>query len=700
MKRKYLLNLQPIPPTSEDTGLTVKVDENLIIIWRWKKGKVNGLYTIDVESGEHELYNGETNSWHKSRLATLLGHELYGNCYLVSYTKIFFDGEVKEACELAAKHTAYRYHTNQLDQLIREIEDRYSVDTRERRENNRLAKIDRLMSSVPDIPKDFEDWILRISGNDRYYALADAKSGQMHCSCCGGIYEGAKKTAQKDRCIHCGAEMIVDRRRKNGIERDVHVALLQNINGKIAVARHFDISIFHGKKRTVSLSESERLIIYRDDPKYYYDVYYAQNPRGCRTRDFDNKRNPYNRQIFNGYLYPLGIKEALKGTCYEAGIPALSAMAADGAKLNYGKMMSGIIDKRIAGIAEYLQKGRFGKLLKELEEENSYFSTRNRSELAGLNLNETDPEKIFGMKKQCINRLRDKDGGEQTLRWLRWSEQNNKKLSDETLTWLNKSNVSVDESIFLVMSPKQVMNYVTRQQSESYSGRTVKGVLEQWSDYIRMCEKLGKDTTDEMVYRPRELKRRHEECVEEIRQQQAVIDMKNNKKASEERAAKLRADYPLAEAILAEIKPKYEYESEQYKIIVPNNLVEITLEGHALHHCVASSDRYFERIERQETYICFLRHTEKPDIPFYTIEIEPGGTIRQHRSYYDEEPGIDEIRGFLREWQQVVRKRLKEEDWKLAKESKKLREANIKELKEKNNTRVLLGLMEDFMEAV
>lgn len=47
-----------------------------------------------------------------------------------------------------------------------------------------------------------------------------------------------------------------------------------------------------------------------------------------------------------------------------------------------------------------------------------------------------------------------------------------------------------------------------------------------------------------------------------------------------------------------------------------------------------------------------------------------------------------------------MRKRLKEEDWKLANESKKLREANIKELKEKNNTRVLLGLMEDFMEAV
>ncbi len=88
-----------------------------------------------------------------------------------------------------------------------------------------------------------------------------------------------------------------------------------------------------------------------------------------------------------------------------------------------------------------------------------------------------------------------------------------------------------------------------------------------------------------------------------------------------------------------------------------------------------------------------------PGIPFYTIEVEPGGTIRQHRSYYDEEPGIEEIRVFLKEWQKAIRKRLTEEDKKLAKISKIKREANIAELEEKKNTRVLQGLVEDFLEA-
>lgn len=103
---------------------------------------------------------------------------------------------------------------------------------------------------------------------------------------------------------------------------------------------------------------------------------------------------------------------------------------------------------------------------------------------------------------------------------------------------------------------------------------------------------------------------------------------------------------------------------------------------------------------QHETYICFLRKVEEPDKPFYTIEVEPGGTIRQHRGMFDEEPELETVKPFLKEWQKEIRKRMSEEDHARAKQSKVLREANIRELQEKNNTRVLQGLMEDFMEAV
>ena len=161
----------------------------------------------------------------------------------------------------------------------------------------------------------------------------------------------------------------------------------------------------------------------------------------------------------------------------------------------------------------------------------------------------------------------------------------------------------------------------------------------------------------------------------------------------------MREKFPGAEEALQEIKERFEYKSGEYMIIVPQKLIEITTEGIALHHCVGSSDRYFERIRNHETYVCFLRKVSEPKVPYYTIEVEPGGTVRQHRGYLDEEPEIDKVKPFIREWQSVLKKRLTEEDRQRAKNSAVLRQKNIDELKAKNNKRVLDGLMEDLMEA-
>ena len=44
-------------------------------------------------------------------------------------------------------------------------------------------------------------------------------------------------------------------------------------------------------------------------------------------------------------------------------------------------------------------------------------------------------------------------------------------------------------------------------------------------------------------------------------------------------------------------------------------------------HCIANSDVYWERMERRESYLLFLRKTAEPDTPYYTVEAEPGGTV-------------------------------------------------------------------------
>lgn len=306
--------------------------------------------------------------------------------------------------------------------------------------------------------------------------------------------------------------------------------------------------------------------------------------------------------------------------------------------------------------------------------------------------------------KQLTNRLRQENGGRLMLKWLQWSDEQGEKISAECMTWLQQVNLCPDDyeksTAARYLTLQQLMNYITRQCTESYKGKTPKTVLSQYEDYLDMAAQLGKKMDDEMVYRPRELKRRHDEAVEEANRRREELQRKRDAEAAKREAQRMRDKYPGYEELLAEIKTKYEYASDTYLIRVPKDFAEITAEGMALHHCVGNTERYFDRIMSRETYICFLRQQSSPDEPFYTIEVEPGGTIRQHRGAYDEEPGIEQIKPFLREWQKVIRKRMSKEDHKYARESAVLRQKNIDELKEKNNVRVLNGLMEDLMEVI
>lgn len=102
-----------------------------------------------------------------------------------------------------------------------------------------------------------------------------------------------------------------------------------------------------------------------------------------------------------------------------------------------------------------------------------------------------------------------------------------------------------------------------------------------------------------------------------------------------------------------------------------------------MHHCVDKGENYFDRILKKETFILFLRKSEEIDKPYYTLEIEPGGTIRQIRTEYNRQnDDIKRAERFLQEWQRVIQRRMTDEDWELADRSKKLRIQELKEMRE------------------
>lgn len=710
MKRKKIEALAPAKTRKKGNIATVQVLDGILIINFFEDKELKARYCMVTETGEHEYWDPGT-GWNIGKLKGCMGVEKED--YYYSWTRTAVQGvrfDTPEDEKRIVESISDRSWRNDPWGKIEYLEETYDREKRWNREQNRMARLDKLMKTVPPVPVDVRMWLFETAGN-RDFLFWSKKKQQYGCTSCGEempenlLLEAnqVKKIRHNDQiiCPKCGKTVTVKKKTWK-VEEKAPFYLIQETENEAGVIRFFDAELFWTyARKSACIDEGIRIMAYKPGSKKKskkgFDIYYRQ----FYKNQFD-KGNNQNKRAKDGYLYPGNIQKALEGTVYASAGRLLEQMAAAGERVKYNNLLIGAYGfENYIRTVEYLFKGRFHKLLRETAETTEWWGKPHY--YGTLNVDGTTAEQVLRVSdRQMVNRLRDMDGGRKELEWLRWSDKTRKKLPQQTLEWMVKSEISPDnlKRSARNMNPQQIQNYIEKQKTTGYGDRTNTEILEQWEDYLQMCEKMGKNMDDEMVYRPRELKRRHDEVVVDLNQMTILKEMENNKDAKEAYAKEMREKYPQAEGILNDIRERYEFENEEYRIIVPKNLVEIVEEGRALHHCAGSTERYYDRIESRETYICFLRRKQTPGIPFYTIEVEPSGTIRQHRSYLDEEPGIEEIREFLREWQRVIRKRMTKEDKRLAKISEEKRLQNIEELKQKNNTRVLKGLEEDFMENV
>ena len=723
MRKVKVENTKPIPARKDGGYITVQiVDDSILVLNIYNNKILKARHCINILTKEYATLKGCI--WSVSKIETALDIQDHYSYYYYSHR---WGETLKKKARMSEKDEQTIRDLFETDmpayasgkhivELISRLETEYQREKREITEMNRIQKVKETMDKVPDVPYGIKEWINQRELGGQDYMLKDRETGLWTCSSCGKeSKEEQIKTESKSKprnndtviCPKCKKKIQILTRKKY-VDVVTHFAMVQQIDDEMSVIRHFKAEIFcePKKRKAIGIEEEIRIIMYKDaqgfskgnafSQKRICSIYYEQynhpswvpdggHHEGC----FDNKSNPANKEEYQGYLYDDGIEEAFKDTAYEEWSRLFTQMSAAGIKANYNRLMVTQDDMNLIGVMELLFKGRFIRLLREESDNISYWS---KGYCGPLRLSGSSIEDVFAIgDRQKINRIREKNGGEAMLDWMRWSDSHRQKISDKTLEWLLANGISPSDMAWIKcrFSLEQAMNYIERQRKEQYKGNSVKQVIAQYEDYMSMCDKLHKDTTDEMVYRPRELKRRHDEAVAEIERLNAQL-----------KADEYSKKFGEAEKVLGLIREKFEYVGDGFFIKVPEKIVDIVSEGNYLHHCAGATDRYFDRIKSHETYICFLRKVEEPDIPFYTIEVEPGGTIRQHRGMYDEEPELDLVKPFLREWQKEIRKRMSKKDHELAAVSKQKREENIAELKAKNNTRVLNGLMEDFMEAI
>ena len=221
-------------------------------------------------------------------------------------------------------------------------------------------------------------------------------------------------------------------------------------------------------------------------------------------------------------------------------------------------------------------------------------------------------------------------------------------------------------------------------------GITTREVVSMWVDYVNM----GDDGKSNFNPFPADLKSAHDNLIEAYRIKQYKKSAATLRREQAALVKKLARKYPKANEHCRALAEKYEYDNGTYAFVTPRNMTDILVDGKTLNQCTGRPDaggenwRYFERINNKETYIGFVRKSDSKDVPWFTIEFEPGGTVRQKRAYGDDQPADTTplVSAFLVEWQDAIAPRLTKKDRRDAQAAKAERLVQFEELRHTGKT--------------
>ena len=540
-------------------------------------------------------------------------------------------------------------------------------DELERRHRKETDPWDADLMQIPPLPKDWKRWVSKVGVQDNYIYYNYVKKGAVtgYCTFCDKEVPIKNPRHNKEgRCGTCRHEITFKAVGRAGYvaTRRNYMYLIQRCRDGFAV-REFYGSRYYKKgeyKQPELRCYEERRIIYdktaRNPRAYYYGLY----------------KNRSYRWIKAG-LCGAGWIGATDGRVYGKTLTSLNTHELKHTGLVEAIKLIGNTDpekflavRERVPLLEKLVKAGLKRLASECVYGYYDFQNRLHDDTA------TSLTKALGINTSELKRLRRNDGGKQFWAWLKYEKATNKPIPDYVITWFCAENITSEDLRFILnrMNPVQIHNYVKRQMRQHRASS--KTVLGKWADYLSMAKRLKLDTNDEIIYRVNRLYLRHDELVKRCHSKSLALQ-----------AGEILEKYPHVEDVLESMKDKYEYSGDEYTIVAPSVIEDVLLEGIALSHCVASSERYWERIERQEAYVLFLRKTSDADKPYYTLEVEPNGTVRQMRTEYDRQgEDIDDVRKFLSSWQRILAERLTPKDNELSNESRILRDLEFTQLRD------------------
>ena len=249
-----------------------------------------------------------------------------------------------------------------------------------------------------------------------------------------------------------------------------------------------------------------------------------------------------------------------------------------------------------------------------------------------VNWKEKSPAKMLGMTRDEFQMLREWKWGKQELEFWQEEKKNGRTLTAEevelgrSIAFYNCHRVEKEMGLDF----RKVARYLAKQKTKDR--RSDMSML--W-DYWRMARENGRDLAVPQVVLPSHLMRAHDRELEEVNRRKEEA----SKAEMAARAAKFVERFEKLSA--------FAWEKDGIIIRPARDEAELKAEGTKLNHCVAT---YARRHAAGETAIFFLRQMDKPEEPWFTLELdEKRLEVRQNRGKHNC-ARTEEVQAFETAW--------------------------------------------------
>ncbi len=608
---------------------------------------------IDRGNNKYITYEPEVDKWRTAKI-DMLSYDS-GNDTSYVYAKKNF--QPQEARDIVNEYFATGMNKD-IREAVLDFQSTIKKDALRKKHKNELEEIDSVMNEVPDLPKDFDSWVIKNCFKETMFYQKEKPYSwpNVYCTHCEKWMPAPATNSSKPEhgkeviCPECKTNAVYRSWNKQKYVNDSSdVVILQKLIDKSGyILRKFECSIKRRHEKGWENLEFNKHEILRqklnnsfvNERLYEYGEYkYTGIYRWCyqcRRSQFSY----YSHDFGTGLMFTKNLKRELKNEAFVNVDFKRFFMGGSRRRIDPGYILRRL---QQYPIIEYLMNSGLSKLSDEIME-----NKENRS------LFDHSVKRVHDalrLDKQRMYRLKKFNGGSNVLAALQYERGTGSRVTDENIKFIqdNKVDISKLEMNRTGMTLQKTLNFLERQQK--MHGYDFGQTRRYFTDYLDMAEDRGLDLNDEIVCKNARMMEFHNKYLKEKNRKEKT----SRDKDVNQRFEKIKEDYK-------QNTEHFGFETKEYAFIAPRCAADITKEGRRLHHCVGASDNYIRSMNQRNHFIIFLRRITEKSKPYYTIEVDWDGKVIQYFSAYDRKPDIEKIDAAISEWKAAIDERNRKEE--------------------------------------